>query len=229
MAKDPWALAVVDSRSHFLPDRKYSLTPILDMINHDSMVDTKMNLTDGNLSLFVDKQSITSTLPSNFFTKLVAAVSNNPLKNQVCITYGDFTNLHTLVHYGFVAPNNPHNTETLFVSLLRQPTLRIQLSQSDGRMDLLSLGTMRRALATSEETNKLIKNSAMVPFLSRRNELEVYAVITSYLEDAIAEATKGANAAYNNDPLVYMYLTERANTLTRARTRIEKEFPQLFQ
>ena len=32
---DAWALACVDSRSNFLPDETYSLTPLLDMFNHN--------------------------------------------------------------------------------------------------------------------------------------------------------------------------------------------------
>jgi hypothetical protein len=37
----PWALACVDSRSNFLPDNAYSMTPrMLDMLNHDSRVKT---------------------------------------------------------------------------------------------------------------------------------------------------------------------------------------------
>ena len=226
-AKDPWALAIVDTRSHFLPDRKYSLTPLLDMINHDPHVDTKMNFTDGQLFLYVNTDTIPEPPVMSFLSKLF---NSDPSKTQqVCIKYGDFTNLYSLYQYGFVVPDNPHNTETVFVSLLRQPNLRVKI-QADGRIDTLSLGTMRRTLATSEELNLIKGSPAMVPFLSRRNELEVYAVILACVEDALDHAKQGADAAkQNKDDLVQVYLAERAKTLRRGLKRIEREFPQLFE
>ncbi|GKY98812.1 hypothetical protein MPSEU_000837300 [Mayamaea pseudoterrestris] len=225
-ARDQWSLAVVDTRSHFLPDRKYSLTPLLDMINHDPHVETKMNFTDGQLLLYVNTDAVPEPAATSFLSKLF---KSNPSNQQVCIKYGDFTNLYSLYQYGFVVPDNPHNTEVLFVSLLRQPTLRVRI-QADGRTDTLSLGMLRRTLATSDEL-KLIKGSpAMVPFLSRRNELEVYAVIVGSLEDAFGDAKSGAEAArFAKDDLVDTYLTERAKTLKRGLKRIEREYPQLFE
>ena len=42
---DPWALACVNSRANFLDDFSYSLTPLLDMFNHDPSVGTKARIT----------------------------------------------------------------------------------------------------------------------------------------------------------------------------------------
>eukprot|EP00957_Ditylum_brightwellii_P033566 2544408-Ditylum_brightwellii.AAC.1 len=41
---DPWSVAIAASRANFLPDFRYSLTPMLDMFNHDSMATTRANV-----------------------------------------------------------------------------------------------------------------------------------------------------------------------------------------
>ena len=43
---DDWALAVVDSRSNFLPDGTYSISPMLDFFNHDCRVETSATVDD---------------------------------------------------------------------------------------------------------------------------------------------------------------------------------------
>merc|ERR1739848_298428 len=56
---DSWALAIVDSRTNYLPDETYSLTPMLDMFNHDATYKTSAKVDEDKLlTLGVSSDSI---------------------------------------------------------------------------------------------------------------------------------------------------------------------------
>jgi hypothetical protein len=60
-----WALACIDSRSNFLPDETYSITPLLDMFNHDPRCTTTARIDgDSRLILEVDSDSVLYGLSS---------------------------------------------------------------------------------------------------------------------------------------------------------------------
>mmetsp|Transcript_52261 Transcript_52261/g.62964 ORF Transcript_52261/g.62964 Transcript_52261/m.62964 type:complete len:176 (+) Transcript_52261:21-548(+) len=41
---DPWAHAIVSSRSNYLNDYSFALTPVLDMLNHDATIKTRAKI-----------------------------------------------------------------------------------------------------------------------------------------------------------------------------------------
>ena len=230
---DPWALACVDSRCHFLPDKRYSLTPILDMINHRSSVSTRMRFdsTDGGgddldiLNLEIDA----GTLPGNNKSWLERLVSQ-PSDEEVFISYGDMTNLQTLMNYGFVDEENPCNTEELQVRMIRQTTITATI-QADGSIDEQTLGKLRQSLANTAESDILLrlpdeeKNPLL--FVSPRNEEEVFALIAG--EICIArDKTKNGIELVSDDELLTRYLKGRLNVLQAATKKITDKFPQLL-
>jgi hypothetical protein len=212
---DSWALACVDSRANVLPDWMYSLTPVLDLINHNGSVTTSARAMDGELFLDVATESI---LEERAMFGLFRS------ETEVCISYGDLTNIATLLNYGFVQPDNPYNSESFVVNVLRHPSVPATV-QSDGTIDPLALGLVRRYLASSEELE--IASGPLVPLLSTRNELEVYALIAACLEESIYEAKMGADTV-KRDTLVLSYLAGRVRTLQRGLDRIEQQFPDVF-
>jgi hypothetical protein len=256
---DPWALACVDSRSNFLPDGTYSLTPVLDMINHDVSVKTSLrvegrseeaNGSDQDAIVCLDTVDSLEIAPSPS-----AALSFSPLSwmdqlpflgskpsssleaaprddKEVCISYGDLTNLHTLLNYGFVVSSNPCNRETLTFRFIRGSPVVVTF-QADGSPDEQGLGQLRQRLANTEETEILdtmpeLEDTPLL-FVSQRNEEEVYGFLAGELELVIDQAKDGAKKATSvKDQLVSAYLTGRSLTLQAALERIKKEFPQVL-
>lgn len=227
---DAWALACVDSRCNVLPDSSYALTPVLDLINHDGAVQTSAQVVNGVLFLDVAAKSIVPPQPEPI-------LGQPPLEEpqEVCISYGDLTNLQALLNYGFVVEPgmNRHNTESFQVSVFRQAPVTATV-RWDGSMDPLALGVLRRHLATAKELETCdlesgYRNSLMVPFLSRRNEVDVYALMAGYLEEAAHEARLGAEiATKHNDALVSAYLAGRLCTLQSGLDRIQKLYPEVL-
>jgi len=132
---------------------------------------------------------VTAALPrekKNFFSDLFAMSPNrkqqqNDVDNaynvdEVRCSYGDLTNLQTLVDYGFVADDNPCNRERFAVKLLgsspsslasRTPSPQVVTvaAQSVGSIDFASVSLIRRALATPEELrdNNIAAAAAAAP------------------------------------------------------------------
>jgi hypothetical protein len=74
-----WALACVDSRSNFLPDETYSLTPLLDMFNHEPTSKTSARIDgDGCTS-----RSLVLELDSDSVLQLSSSASAASINNQV--------------------------------------------------------------------------------------------------------------------------------------------------
>lgn len=214
-APDPWALAMADSRANFLPDKSYSLTPLLDMINHDSSVKTSAEIVDGDLFLNIAEENIPQQ--SGVFDMFQP-------QQEVFISYGDFTNLQTLIQYGFCAENNPFNAESFKISVLGQGSITATVF-SNGSIDPLSMSTLRQTLATTDEMEGVSEGSLMVPFLSVRNEVEVYALIAGYLEEALYESKVGSST---DDLIVASYLKGRVTTLQIGFDKIRQKYPDLF-
>ncbi|GAX27691.1 hypothetical protein FisN_13Hh213 [Fistulifera solaris] len=227
---DPWALACVDSRCNFLPDQRYSLTPVLDMINHRSSVATKLcvDATGEDGLDFLKLEIDADTLPrisKSWLERLVSQPSD-----EIFISYGDLTNLQTLMNYGFVDEENPHNTEELQIRMIRQPTLTATI-KSDGSIDEDSLGKLRQSLANTVESDVLQslpdeeKNPLL--FVSPRNEEEVFALIVGELEIAKDKVMNGLDLVAD-DELLNCYLKGRLNVLQAATKKIKDKFPQLL-
>lgn len=237
--QDPWSLACVDSRCHFLPSGGYSLTPVLDMINHSPAVKTSLRIDreggdENALCLGVSRQSLvfdsepeTLTAPSSWMDRLFQKKqpSTDPIRsNEVTISYGDFSNIHTLLNYGFVFPENPSNSESLQIRLIRRQSPVNLVVKADGSIEDDGLGRLRRAMASMEELEiiDLLPDNQRNPllFVSTRNEEEVLALVAGELQVAVEQSAEGSRLA-KNDQLVSSYLGERSQTLQRALHRIE--------
>lgn len=209
---DEWAFACVKSRTNFLPDSRIAMTPFLDMINHNPTMGTKAKVIDNHFSLHVNH-----TISSG---------------EEVCISYGDLTNLETLCTYGFVSPDNPCNAETVDMRIIRRGIVPITV-ENDGSIDDFSLSTMRYTLATDDEISGLDRKdlttsnlAALSKPLSKRNEEEVLCFMMTQLGDAAIESRDGANVA-KKDELVNSYLEKRASTLKRGLAWVEKSLENL--
>jgi hypothetical protein len=151
------------------------------------------------------------------------------LGSEVFISYGDLTNLDTLADYGFVSENNPCNSETISVQMIRRPNLEITVYK-DGSVDSGTKATLRYYLANEEELeifSSIDKGSGLGVLakpLSERNELDVQSFIASTLDEASYDAKSGASDA-ENDQLISKYLSERANLLDFAKERICSKYP----
>ncbi|KAL7575921.1 hypothetical protein ACA910_000720 [Epithemia clementina (nom. ined.)] len=282
---DDWAQACVDSRSIYLPPPKgrgteeYSLTPLLDMINHKPSIPTNLQKrideeADGKgiqtgrerlelrISRMPDASAKASGAPaaksglSNSLTSLVHLLplsSSNKESSpspsvldddseEVFISYGSFTNIETLLNYGFVSPNNPCNEETIKVQMIRQEPVSITLLP-DGTWKDGGIGQLRRYLATPKELEDYYaeedksgmvimtprRHQPSIPFLSRRNEVEVMALVGGSLEELVDQTREAAqDATSRKDSLVALYLRERCHILERTLRTIKKDFPEVF-
>ncbi|KAL3942903.1 MAG: hypothetical protein SGBAC_002975 [Bacillariaceae sp.] len=252
---DQWALACVDSRSNFLPDNTYSMTPLLDMLNHDSRVKTSARL-DGANRLLLEATSDTIYLTGQEDKK--EEDSNNDWKSQlfggffggvgggdnnsdaipsfrpgqeVFVSYGNFDNMETLCNYGFVAENNVANIESFRVRVMGKAPAYL-IIENDGSIDnlfnMLSLTDLRVNLLVENEM-ELMKEYSGDGIISERNELETWAVIAGELDEAAYEAKTGIREAEaKNDMMVASYLRGRLNTLQKGLDKLKAEYPDLF-
>lgn len=218
---DPWALACVDSRANFLGSESYSMTPLLDMINHDGSLPTRARLDkDKGFSGAGDVLYLSS---GSFYSK----------GDEAFISYGQLSNLETLSDYGFVAENNLCNSEFVGINMMRREPFSATIL-ADGAVDAGAKATLRYYLANEEELDVASSSgtrgpglAALARPLSDRNELDVHSFLASTLAEAADEATAGAAAAGDDDGLVGAYLRERAKLLQRAIQRIVTKYPDL--
>lgn len=241
--QDPWALAIVDSRSNFLPDNTYAITPMLDMFNHKSTIQTSARVDGGNRFLLeVDTNSIlgtdkrisqpndwTSAFKSFWGPKANAYTSGK----EVFVSYGNFDNMETLCNYGFVDEDNTANVETFRVRLLGKAPSYLVVDYSTGSIDTLinqlSLADLRVALATSEEMQWIEENWDGMSKISDKNNVEVFALIAGEIEEALYDAKKGADEAQVlGDALVASYLRGRQKTLEKGRDWLKANYPSVF-
>lgn len=217
---DPWALACVDSRANFLGESgRYSMTPILDMITHDATVPTRARINkDKGFAEFGDVLCLTSG----------RSYSEG---DEAFISYGNLNNLDTLVDYGFVSINNPCNSESITVNMMRREPFSITV-YADGSIDNGAKASLRYYLANEEELeifSTIEKGKGLGVLskpLSERNELDVQSFIASTLDEQVYECKTGAAEA-KGDEIVQKYLQERANLLELGIQRIKAKYKDL--
>ncbi len=223
---DPWAYACVTSRANYVQDHGFAMTPILDMINHDSASLTSAAILEEELFLSVD----------------------NTFQNgeEVFISYGELTNLETLCNYGFVSDltkSNPCNSESVVIRMMRKQPVKVVISSMDGSLDLGSIAILRSYLASPAEISakekererdseeKTMSTSVLSLFaspISESNEEEVYSFIASFVDEALYDAKSGTvKARENNDNLVERYLQARVETLAKGLEFIKSKFPHI--
>ena len=214
---DQWALACVDSRANFLGDGRYAMTPMLDMINHDCSIQTRARIEEDKG--FAGSGDILQLQSGKKYAK----------GSEVFISYGNLSNLDTLVDYGFVSENNPCNTETIAVRMMGQQPFNL-IVYADGSVDAGSKATLRYNLATPEELeifSTIEKGTGLgilAKPLSDRNELDVQSFIASTIDEALYETKAGA-AETNDDTLINAYLSAREKQFKLAIERITNKFP----
>ena len=152
--------------------------------------------------------------------------------DEAFISYGSLSNLDTLSDYGFVTENNPCNSESIGIRMMRSKPFSV-IVFADGSIDSGAIGTLRYNLANEEELEIFssfdTKGSGLgvlVKPLSERNELDVQSFIASTLAETAYDAKSGAAEA-ENDGLVSLYLKERAKLLELAIQRIKTKYPDL--
>lgn len=195
------------------------MTPVLDMINHDSSVPTKARINkDKGFSEFGDVLCLES--------------GRSYAKGDECfISYGNLNNLDTLVDYGFVTKGNPCNCESINVQMIGREPLSITV-YADGSVDNGAKANLRYVMANEEELEifSSIEKGAglgvLTKPLSDRNELDVQSFIASTLDEAAYDAREGATAA-GEDTLVKVYLEERAKLLDLGVLRIKAKYKDL--
>lgn len=214
---DPWAHACVTSRANYLLDKGYAMTPILDMINHDSASKTSARIIEDELFLSVGEE----------FSK----------GEEVFISYGELTNLETFCNYGFVSETNGFNTEFVDVNMIRRLPVRVIIDdQSDGSLDAGSIATLRSYLTPPEDVDALLAsdenlsmNTVFTKRISKTNEEEVYSFIASFVDEAIYEGNTGIHwARENGDTLLETYLVARVNVLKKGLQFMKSKFPDLL-
>ncbi|CAB9526176.1 set domain containing [Seminavis robusta] len=211
---DAWALTCVKTRSNFLKDGSYAMTPLLDMLNHDGSITTKADVSDDDdvLDLCVRGHSFSAGA-------------------EVKMSYGDLTNLDTLCQYGFVADDNPLNVETLEVGLIMAKDPITVAIASDGTIAPEALAMLRRLLAAGADLKGKNRNqlSEFMEPLSDNNELEVVSFLATELDMSAKDARRGTleAATVREDRMVTTYLSSRASVLEKGIERILERFPDL--
>ena len=238
---DEWALACVKTRSNFLDDGTYAMTPLLDMINHDPTITTKAQVLGrkkkdnnkgfGKSNTPEDDNNDVVELPYGPVLELSVLDHSFRAGEEVFMSYGDMTNLDTLCDYGFVAENNPCNVECLDVRLILSPNPVKVAVLSDGTIAPETLAQLRRMLATPEELEGKKKDQLddFLEPLSDNNELESLAFLATELDMSSKDARRGAleAATVREDKVVTAYLAARAKTFEQAIEKIKEQYPDL--
>jgi hypothetical protein len=238
---DPWALAIVDSRTNYLPDETYSLTPMLDMFNHDPTYKTSARVEESKrLMLDVSSESIiasTATTGVDWKDQVFGFLkggNDNQMKagDEIFVSYGEFDNVELLSNYGFCTVENPSNIEQVKVRSLAmgtKPTILIVDSQGsiDNIFNMMSLDSLRVSLASTSELEKYEGEGSGK--ISEANEIEMYALIAGELEEAVYDATAGAKEAkLRDDLLLSTYLQGRQRTLECGLNALKTKYPEIF-
>ena len=230
---DPWALAIVDSRTNYLPDETYSLTPMLDMFNHDATYKTSAKVDEDRLlTLGVSSDSILGSTSgtNNDWKDQVFGFLKGKQGTEVFISYGDFDNIELLSNYGFCSIENASNIEHFRVRSIgmgNTPSLLVvdKEGEIDNMFNTMSLDALRLSLASPSELEEYDGTGK----ISDRNEEEVYALIAGELEEAVYQANAGiVEADIRGDALVSTYLKGRYRTLKSGLKCLEENYPHLF-
>lgn len=102
----------------------------------------------------------------------------------------------------------------------------------DGSVDKSAIYMLRENLATPDEKTMAMsrEESALMKFakpISDRNELDVYSLLASFLDDGASTSSSGANDIGKSDVLVSKYLSARASTLRKGIAKILEKYPDL--
>lgn len=91
----PWAYFTVNTRAVYYAKGSMALVPFLDMFNHSPEVEIEND--------------------ENFGYSLINKNMNIEKGDQVFINYGPHDNLKLYIDYGFIVPNNPHDSVPVII------------------------------------------------------------------------------------------------------------------
>ncbi len=223
---DDWAYACVSSRANYVLGHGFAMTPILDMINHDSSISTSAKIVassaaDNNY----DEEDSDGVVGGEESLHLFINDSFS-IGDEVFISYGDLTNLDTLCNYGFVSENNQCNKENVDILLMGSAPVQVSIDAKDGSIDQTSLSILRSSICVvpfvvdGGGNNDNDNDDAM--------DEEVYSLIASFVDEAIYNANEGAEKAMaKGDDLVTTYLRCRVDTLQKGLENIKEKFPHI--
>ena len=227
---DPWAYACVSSRANYVLGYGYAMTPMLDMINHDSSVPTSAKIVSLNNDSSMsrgdnhddgDDDNEKEEEALHLFIDETYAIGD-----EVFISYGDLTNLDTLCNYGFVSETNECNKETVDVLLMgMNAPVQLCVSDKDGSIDNMSLSILRSSFSVPPSSGGGGGDGEDIDLLDE----EVYSLIGSFVDGAIYDANEGIEKALEKgDDLVKTYLQCRAKTLQKGLESIKEKFPDIL-
>jgi hypothetical protein len=180
-------------------------------LNHDPLVGTSATISDSGILDLATNRSWKAD-------------------EEVKISYGALSNIDTLCDYGFVTENNPCNIECLEIRLMGSPNVAVAV-YPDGSVDKSAIYMLRENLATPEEAMMAMgRDEKVLKFakpLSENNELDVYSLLASSLDDAASTASSGAEDVASSDALISTYLSGRASTLRKGIAKILEQYPNL--
>lgn len=215
---DSWALACVDSRANYLGEN-YAMTPMLDMISHDGSVSTRAKV----------KEEVGFESSGQGRVLCLTSGRSYLQGEEVFISYGNLSNLDTLADYGFVTKDNPRNSETINIQMMRKPPFSITIN-ADGTIDQGAEATLRWYFADKDELEIFasLENGSGLGILSKplsdRNELDVQSFIASTLDEAAYNANSGATEIGGDDETVRLYLSERSKLLYSGIEKIKAKY-----
>ena len=195
------------------------MTPMLDMINHDGSVSTRARV-EKNKGFAGSGDTLHLTSGKSFSKG-----------DEVFISYGNLSNLDTLADYGFVTKDNPCNSESIEVRMMRRSPFSITV-YADGSIDAGSKATLRYYLANEEELelfsslDKGLGLGILAKPISERNELDVSSFIASTIAEAADDARAGVSDT-GHDELINIYLMERSKVFDLAIQKIRRKYPDL--
>ncbi|KAL7094268.1 hypothetical protein ACP275_11G092400 [Erythranthe tilingii] len=207
-----WASATVSSRTMHIPwDSAGCLCPVGDFFNY---APPQENLNNSNEDYLLDGN--TDRLTDAGFDEAVASYCFYAKKNygkgdQVLLSYGTYTNLELLEHYGFLLQENPNDKafiplESEMYSLCSWPKDSLYISKN-GKPSFALISTVR-LWATPERNRRSVKHIAFSgQLISNENEVAAMEWIANRCRDLLS----GFPSSIEEDALVLCMIDEIEN------------------
>jgi len=229
LKKYSWALTIVYSRAIGLWNQsKYIrvLAPVLDMANHKEM---------GEVNVVEDSKPVSKRLGMEDFVRFDSESKSLQLSvpfdiakdEEVCISYGDYSNAKLLFTYGFVVPHNEPRGLDFWLRCPKDDPLLVQKSNilkshpmtanqsydfkgtlRRDKISLAFLATVRiTKLKSIEELTDLAPKALSPKPLNKENELDCYQTIIASCKqkldycDKLRQQRKKNNGKCNKEKL----------------------------
>lgn len=174
LADFAWGRAIVMSRAFHAPgtfEHRVALLPLVDIFNH-RRDDTGWSYSpyDGNLVVRTER-----------------AIEAG---DEVCFSYGNRSNSHLLVHFGFTLADNTANEASLVFDLPSSPPLRVRVGGIVDERFARALSMVRLLTCDPVERDRIVAGltePTSIPFLAGANEEAALDLLASVARRARAE------------------------------------------